>query len=379
LSQVTYEIIRKLFEIYPIILQIVLFLVLWNVFFRWEKGIWIVAGILAVMNICMGLWLEKPGVIRYTMSAVIVLGYCFCKYQKHLEKAVFILLLFYNFHALSYLIADSIYQCTVESIFRGLDVLSEEYIFRVYLGMAIGMGILLLSYTLVLLIMTGVVIKIVKKPFMLRWQETIFLSVLNIVGSMIVGISVDLSVVQIEGGVFLLYDDKQEMLWKLPIIAVLIYVGEISAIYIYQNYRKLQKERQKHFVEEQQVKAMKQRLEEIYAQYGRYLNKVDSFEFPGLSGMDKMAAIMQGLRENPLTEIAGYKVVNVTDYQKPEETGLPAANVLIYKLENNETVIVRPSGTEPKIKIYYTTLGKNLAEAEAEKEKLAAAIEPMLV
>lgn len=80
-----------------------------------------------------------------------------------------------------------------------------------------------------------------------------------------------------------------------------------------------------------------------------------------------MAAIMQGLRENPLTEIAGYKVVNVTDYQKPEETGLPAANVLIYKLENNETVIVRPSGTEPKIKIYYTTLGKNLAEAEAEK------------
>ena len=115
--------------------------------------------------------------------------------------------------------------------------------------------------------------------------------------------------------------------------------------------------------------SLKQRLEEIYAQYGRYLNKVDSFEFPGLSGMDKMAAIMQGLRENPLTEIAGYKVVNVTDYQKPEETGLPAANVLIYKLENNETVIVRPSGTEPKIKIYYTTLGKNLAEAEAEKRE----------
>ena len=94
--------------------------------------------------------------------------------------------------------------------------------------------------------------------------------------------------------------------------------------------------------------------------------------------MDKMAAIMQGLRENPLTEIAGYKVVNVTDYQKPEETGLPAANVLIYKLENNETVIVRPSGTEPKIKFYMGVKGTSL-EAEAEKEKLAAAIEPMLV
>ena len=116
----------------------------------------------------------------------------------------------------------------------------------------------------------------------------------------------------------------------------------------------------------------------ICEQYGRYLNKVDSFEFPGLSGMDKMAGIMQGLRDNPLTEVAGYKVVSVTDYTKPEETGLPAANVLIYKLENNETVIVRPSGTEPKIKIYYTTLGKDLAEAEAEKEKLAEALKPIM-
>ena len=124
--------------------------------------------------------------------------------------------------------------------------------------------------------------------------------------------------------------------------------------------------------------SLKQRLEEIYAQYGRYLNKVDSFEFPGLSGMDKMAGIMEGLRKNPLTEVAGIKVASVTDYTKPEETGLPSANVLIYKLEDGETVIVRPSGTEPKIKIYYTTLGKDLAEAEAEEEKLAKALEPMM-
>ena len=124
--------------------------------------------------------------------------------------------------------------------------------------------------------------------------------------------------------------------------------------------------------------SLKQRMEEIYAQYGRYLNKVDSFEFPGLSGMDKMAALMQGLRDKPLTEIAGHQIVKVTDYQKPEETGLPAANVLIYKLDNGETVVVRPSGTEPKIKIYYTTLGKNLEEAEAEKEKLAEALKPIM-
>ena len=123
--------------------------------------------------------------------------------------------------------------------------------------------------------------------------------------------------------------------------------------------------------------SIKERLEAIYAKYGRYLNKVDSFEFPGLSGMDKMAGIMDSLRQTPPAEIGGYKVVSVTDYQKPEETGLPAANVLIYGLEGGATVVVRPSGTEPKIKTYFTTLGKDLAEAEAQKDKLAKALKPL--
>ncbi|HIS59544.1 MAG TPA: phospho-sugar mutase [Candidatus Faecousia faecipullorum] len=124
--------------------------------------------------------------------------------------------------------------------------------------------------------------------------------------------------------------------------------------------------------------SIKERLERIYQKFGRYLNKVDSFEFPGLSGMDKMAGIMDSLRKNPPAEIGGYKVETVTDYLQPEKTGLPAANVLIYALEGGATVVVRPSGTEPKIKTYFTTLGKDLQEAEAQKEKLAQALKPIL-
>ena len=124
--------------------------------------------------------------------------------------------------------------------------------------------------------------------------------------------------------------------------------------------------------------SIKERMEQIYAQYGRYLNKVDSFEFPGLSGMDKMAAIMDGLRKNPLTELAGIAVVKTQDFEKAEETGLPAANILTYALADGSTVIVRPSGTEPKIKIYFTTKGADLAQAEAKKEKLAEACKPIL-
>lgn len=122
--------------------------------------------------------------------------------------------------------------------------------------------------------------------------------------------------------------------------------------------------------------SLKERLEELYRDYGRYLNAVDSFEFPGLSGMDKMASIMEKLRTEPPKEFAGKAVVKVKDYEKTEETGLPRANVLIYELSDGATVIVRPSGTEPKIKAYYTTLGKNLEEAKKEKEALAAAVKP---
>ncbi|MCR5545423.1 MAG: phospho-sugar mutase [Lachnospiraceae bacterium] len=123
--------------------------------------------------------------------------------------------------------------------------------------------------------------------------------------------------------------------------------------------------------------SIKQRLEEIYAEYGRYLNKVDSFEFPGLTGMDKMQAIMDDFRKNPPKEFAGKKVLSVTDYTDSESTGLPKANVLIYGLEDDATVVVRPSGTEPKIKTYFTTTGKDLAEATAKKEELAAALKPV--
>lgn len=123
--------------------------------------------------------------------------------------------------------------------------------------------------------------------------------------------------------------------------------------------------------------SVKERLEAIYAQYGRYLNTVESFEFPGLDGMDKMADIMAFLREHAPAAIAGIDVAQVVDYAKPDATGLPAANVLVYKLVSGATVVVRPSGTEPKVKAYFTTLGQTLADAEAQRAELSDALRPL--
>lgn len=131
-------------------------------------------------------------------------------------------------------------------------------------------------------------------------------------------------------------------------------------------------------------------MEELYKQYGYYLNGTVNAQFPGEAGAKRMAQIMTGLRENPLTEIGGYKVVGMTDFGKgaemPRVSGLqkepaqelPAANVIEYRLEDDNKVIFRPSGTEPKVKAYLFAKGATRAEAEAVRAKLQEAAEKAL-
>ena len=131
-------------------------------------------------------------------------------------------------------------------------------------------------------------------------------------------------------------------------------------------------------------------MEALYKKYGYYLNGTVNASFPGAAGADKMAALMKSLREEPLAEIAGYKVVGMTDFatgpemprvgglQKEAAQVLPAANVIEYRLEGDNKVIFRPSGTEPKVKAYLFSKGATRAESEAVRAKLQEAAEAIL-
>ena len=110
----------------------------------------------------------------------------------------------------------------------------------------------------------------------------------------------------------------------------------------------------------------------LYAEYGWYRNALHSFTFEGESGMHTMQGIMAGLRTNVPAEIGGYAVAGVTDYNT-EGTGLPKADVLEYRMENVAKLMVRPSGTEPKIKVYLSAVGASAEEADAINAKLADA------
>ena len=123
-----------------------------------------------------------------------------------------------------------------------------------------------------------------------------------------------------------------------------------------------------------------QARENMYREYGVFAHTQHSFTFEGASGMKKMDDIMTSLRNNIPDKISGYKVEGFDDYQtrisKNILTGgtsnidLPESNVLAFRLSDGAGVIIRPSGTEPKIKAYYTTTGKTEAEAYEYNKKL---------
>ena len=127
--------------------------------------------------------------------------------------------------------------------------------------------------------------------------------------------------------------------------------------------------------------SMIQARENMYKKYGVYVHTQKSFTCEGKTGMKKMKEIMGGLRENSPAEIGGLKVTKVSDYIKSvsvdTETGkqtqitLPKSDVLVFELTDGASAIIRPSGTEPKIKVYYTTTGAEKASVEKIEVKIS--------
>lgn len=125
-----------------------------------------------------------------------------------------------------------------------------------------------------------------------------------------------------------------------------------------------------------------QAREKMYNKYGVYKHMLRSFTCEGITGMERMKEIMTSLRTDTPSEIGGLKLISFSDYLAGKTydkvTGaesvidLPKSDVLVFTLEENATVIIRPSGTEPKIKVYYTTTGQTQEIAAAAYEKLNA-------
>ena len=110
-------------------------------------------------------------------------------------------------------------------------------------------------------------------------------------------------------------------------------------------------------------------LHELYQKFGYYENRSLSFQFEGAEGFAKMQELMAGLRKNSPAEIAGLQVERVIDYRN-DDTGLPKSNVMRFFLEGGAEAVVRPSGTEPKLKVYLTAVGVGQNDATETADRL---------
>ena len=127
-------------------------------------------------------------------------------------------------------------------------------------------------------------------------------------------------------------------------------------------------------------------LQRLYRQYGYFKETGLSVVLPGKDGVEKMQAIMAGLRQTPPAELAGLRVTAVRDFlrgvrtegEKEEQLDFPKSNVLYFELEGGNWVCIRPSGTEPKIKLYIATRAQDQAAADERNAALSAAAKEML-
>ena len=126
----------------------------------------------------------------------------------------------------------------------------------------------------------------------------------------------------------------------------------------------------------------------MYEQYGYYKDAVIAITHKGIEGLEKIKNIMNTLRNNPPAKLGDYKVLVTRDYERDvikdlatgeeKPTGIPKSNVLYYELEGDAWLAVRPSGTEPKIKLYYGVVGDDLEDADKRSAKLGEQVKALL-
>ena len=124
-------------------------------------------------------------------------------------------------------------------------------------------------------------------------------------------------------------------------------------------------------------KDLSQALEELYAEYGYYSEKVVSKEYVGHTGQEQMNALMDFFRANAMDAVAGEQVVRVVDYLG-DNTGLPKSDVVLFELKNGSSIVIRPSGTEPKVKIYLSARSDKKEGSEQKLFMLENAINEIL-
>jgi sensor histidine kinase YesM len=268
MSREAYETISYFVMIYRTLAQLVVLFLIWKILFKNEnkRARFILFGALTLLNFIFVIAIDDSK-LRYLFSVVIILAYIFWQNRKMWQEAVFSMLTLYFFHSSAYLLANCVYQYALAYGFSRLDVYSPDYMSQMYMQTGLGLVGMILLHSFLMIMFYLIFRKIMKNPPSISCGELVFLSVINVVEIVFTYMVIDLSMVKLENEVFVLFEAKRSMYVKIPVMVVLMMIGEFSLIAVWKNYRNTLRKWQQSNVMEEQLKRMKRRYEEADAVY----------------------------------------------------------------------------------------------------------------
>lgn len=263
------EMIMELSSLFRTVMLVICFIGLWNHLI--EPKLHKRKVILFVMLTAYLMILDTIGgspYIRYLPIFIISIAYCYYFRICNWEKPIFLLLFLYNLHTMSFLIANSFYQLLGDCLNTRLDMEAPDVVEKIYLHTGILQIVMMLMYALILILLYLIFTKMKLKLSDMTAMEFVFLSVQSIAGIILAYMIVRLSVVPLENEVFILYEEASDVVWKLPVIAILLLTGEYSSILIYSRYKSYLLERESVISRELGLQQLECRLEEAQTLYG---------------------------------------------------------------------------------------------------------------
>ena len=269
-------VIQLFFEGLAQMIRVILFFTLWNRFVllscpksrRTKREIVILVMVLIFIGQVFGCLYNETWPLRGIVHFTVIMVYTLWRRREDIRETIFSCFLYLNFRYLSYFAVNSFAELITDQVMdKALEADDiESYVLQ---WVDILSLIIDLSYVVMIAIMIIPVVILVRKRIKMSWSELAYLSVMNIAGVAITRIMLRISVIKTDDGLFVLVNEKPALLWQLPMVAFLLYLGELSALYIWQRYDDYREQGRLYFAENMEKEAIKKRLKETEDYYGR--------------------------------------------------------------------------------------------------------------
>ena len=314
------------------IIRVILFFALWNrfvcLFDKRDRTSKSEAAILAMALILVGAAFRLgfdstwpfPGIAQFTVIMIFTVW----RKRDDIRETVFSCLLYLNFRYLSYFVVNSVTSLisypVMQKALESDDIESfvAKWVDILYL-------ITSLAYVAVIAVMALPVIFLVKKRINISWSETGYLSVMNIAGIALTRIMMRLSVIKLESGAVILTEERPELLWQLPLIGFLLYLGELSAVFIWQRYDMYREQGEMYYAENMEKEAIRKRLKETEDYYGR----IRSVRHEMANHMMTIKGLADGGHNKELSDYIAKISDAIEPVSLPFSTGSPVTDVVL--------------------------------------------------